>query len=235
MIKCIIVDDERLAQNVLERYISRVSWLQLSGKCDNAIDAIAFLRSNEVDLMFLDIQMPELSGLKMLDTVCNPPKVILTTAFSEYALESYEYSVIDYLLKPIEFERFIKAINKLVEPINSENGSNNDVLKQSDENYIFVSQDLITERLNTKQILFIQANGNYVNIFTEVKKYIVRMTMHEIESKLSDDQFIRVHKSYIVAESKIDRLLGNIIRIGDNEIPVGTMYKLNLLKSMQSK
>ena len=143
MIKCIIVDDERLAQNVLERYISKVAWLELLIKCDNAIDAIAYLRSNEVDLVFLDIQMPELSGLKMLDTIIVPPKVILTTAFSEYALESYEYSVIDYLLKPIEFERFIKAINKLVKPVNSENEIIRDGTKQSDESYLFISHDLI--------------------------------------------------------------------------------------------
>lgn len=235
-IKCIIVDDEELAQNVLEKYISQFPSLDLIQKCNNAIEAISFIYENEVDLIFLDINMPELSGLDMLKTLNKPPKVILTTAYSEYAVESYEYAVVDYLLKPISFERFVKAVNKAIEYF-SVKDETTEISQIDKENYIFIKQDSTTYRINFSDILYVEGCGNYIKLITTDKQYIVRETMQEYENKLPSDQFMRVHKSYIVSLSKIDNIKGNVIQLGPSEIPIGTIYKMELQKriGMQRK
>ena len=233
MINCIIVDDEELAQNVLGKYIFSISWLQLLQKFDNAIDTISYLRENPVDLMFLDIRMPELSGLKMLNTLTNPPKVILTTAYSEYALESYNYSVADYLLKPIEFDRFLIAVNKVSKQIELENSSKNQTneeppgLKQ-----LFVYQDHNTYKINFEDIDYIKAEGNYIYIKTKEKNFISRETMVDIEKRLDKVLFVRVHKSYIVSIPKIKRVFGNIIEIANEKIPIGNTYKMKFQEKL---
>jgi two-component system, LytTR family, response regulator len=230
-IRCLIVDDEVLAQNVIEKYIESIPTLKLAGKCDNAIDAISFLHNNEVDLIFLDLNMPELNGLEMLKTLHNPPKVILTTAYSEYALESYEYGVIDYLLKPIKLERFIKAINKVVEQQekNREDSENDISLNKT----IFIKEDHITHAVSPQIIEYIEAFGNYLKIHTAGKTYITRLTMQNIIIQLPEPLFCRIHKSYIVNKKFINKVYGNIVSLNDIELPVGTTYKSNLLKSME--
>ena len=225
-IKCLIVDDEILAQDVIEKYILATPTLKLAGKCDNAIEAITFLHNNKVDLMFLDLNMPEMGGLDMLKTLSRPPKVIFTTAYSEYALESYEYGAVDYLLKPIKFERFMKAINKLVEqfPVSMQ-----EVSSQDDDNLsIFIKEDQITYQLKTATILYIEAYGNYLKVHTPDKTYVIRETMHEMQNLLPEKEFIRVHKSYIVSLAHIESIMGNRISIKGEEIPVGEIYKLSL-------
>ena len=225
-IKCLIVDDEVLAQDVIEKYILATPTLALEGKSDNAIDAIAFLHDHDVDLMFLDINMPEMGGLDMLNTLTNPPKVIFTTAYSEYALDSYEYGAVDYLLKPIKFERFIKAINKVVEQLRPNPAES----KEEDHaaSSIFIKEDQVTHQIKTSDIQFISAYGNYLKVHTSDKTYVVRETMHEMESLLPEEIFIRVHKSFIVSLSSIESISGNRINIKGEEIPVGEMYKLGL-------
>ena len=233
-LKCLIVDDETLAQDVIEKYISTIPTLKLAGKCDNAIEAIAFLHHNPVDLLFLDLNMPELSGLDMLKTLTQPPKVILTTAYSEFALESYEYGVVDYLLKPIKLERFIKAVNKVVEQFNVVY-KDNQMKEVPPASSIFIIEDQVTYKLVHDDILYIEAYGNYLKMHTLGKTYVTRETMQEMEKKLPSDLFMRIHKSYIISLSKIDSISGNRVYINQQEIPVGEMYKVALKQKILNK
>ncbi len=236
MISCIIVDDEELAQNVLEKYISAVPWLNLLEKFDNAIDTISYLGDNSVDLIFLDIRMPELSGLKMLNTLKNPPKVILTTAYSDYALESYNYAVVDYLLKPIEFDRFLIAANKASQQIQLENSSSNQNKGATIEaNYLFVYQDQVTHKIDFNDILYIKGEGNYLSIKTTERNYFIRETMKAIEEKLAPNLFVRANKSFIVSVAKIDKVYGNTILVEDEKISIGKIYKMKFFECLNSK
>ncbi len=230
-IKCLIVDDEALAQDVIEKYISSIPTLSLAGKCDNAVEAISFLHDNHVDLLFLDLNMPELSGLDMLKTLNHPPKVILTTAHSEYALESYEYGVVDYLLKPIKLERFIKAVNKVAGTFENKLTAN-EAVKPGENQFIFIKEDQTNYRLYFNDIIYIEAYGNYLKVHTKEKVYIIRDTMHDMESRLPEKLFIRIHKSYIVSLSRISSISGNRVFINEREIPIGEMYKMELKKKI---
>ena len=226
-IKCLIIDDEVLAQNVLENYISTIPTLKLVGKCDNAVEAISFLHNHPVDLIFLDLNMPELSGLDMLKTLAKHPKVILTTAYSEYALESYEYGVADYLLKPIKLERFIKSVNKVVEQF-TESDRHDENKAQTAFHTVFIKDEQVTYQLSADNILYVEAYGNYLKVHTREKVYVTRETLHDMEKKLPESLFLRVHKSFIISLSKIQSISGNRIYINGQEIPVGEMYKLAL-------
>lgn len=226
-IKCLIIDDEPLAQDVIENFIATMPILKLVGKCDNAIEAITFLHHNHVDLLFLDLNMPGLSGLDMLKTLTKAPKVILTTAYSEYALESYEYGVVDYLLKPIKLERFIRSVNKVVELL-SVPVRNEEEKMDTHSATVFIKDDQVAYQLNAENILYVEAFGNYLKVHTSGKVYVTRETMHDIEKKLPGNLFMRVHKSYIVNFSKIQSISGNRVFIQDQEIPIGEMFKLAL-------
>lgn len=234
ILKCLIVDDEALAQDVIEKYVKNIPTLQLVGKCDSAVEAISFLHNNHVDLLFLDLNMPELSGIEMLKTLNNPPKVILTTAYSEYALESYEYGVVDYLLKPIKFERFLKAVNKVVDQFD-ENNATEESGKEQHASTIFIKEDQVTYQLNLNEILFIEAYGNYLKVHTLEKVYVARDTMHDMENKLPEESFIRIHKSFIISIPKIESISGNRVFINKIEIPIGEMYKLALKQKVSRK
>jgi len=226
-LKCLIVDDEVLAQDVIEKYISTIPTLKLVGKCDNAVEAISFLHNNSVDLLFLDLNMPELSGIDMLKTLSHPPNVILTTAYSEYALESYEYGVIDYLLKPIKLERFIKAVNKVVELI-----SKDKVNGKPDELPIYIKEDQTTYSVLPTSIMYVEAYGNYLKIHTIEKTFVTRDTMQHMENQLPENVFCRSHKSFIVNKLKITKVVGNMVFINNVELPIGTTYKMDLMRSM---
>lgn len=235
MIRCIIVDDEELAHKVLEKYIESLPWMSLAEKFYNAIDTISYLRDNPVDLMFLDIRMPELSGLKMLNTLKNPPQVILTTAYAEYAIESYNYEVIDYLLKPIEFERFLIAVNRVSRnmeaTLHSEANSNGEELK---DNFIFVYQDHYTHRVDFRDILYIKSEGNYISIKTKSRNFITRNTMQETEKRLPGNLFIRIHKSYMVNRNNIKRVYGNTVVFDEGEIPIGKIYRRAFMEKLRN-
>ncbi len=233
-LNCLIVDDEILAQDVIEKYVMTIPTLKLVGKCDNAVEAISFLHNNQVDLLFLDLNMPELSGLEMLKTLTSPPKVILTTAYSEYALESYEYGVVDYLLKPIKLERFIKAVNKVVEQY-SDQSTNESLSDNLPVQTIFIKEDQITYQVNQSEILYVEAYGNYLKVHTTGKVYVTRDTMHEMEKKLPEELFMRVHKSFIISLLKIASVSGNRIYIKKQEIPVGEIYKIALKKKIENQ
>jgi DNA-binding LytR/AlgR family response regulator len=231
-LKCIIVDDEPLAHGVLEKYISRISGLELVGKCNNAIEAINFIHSNPVDLIFLDINMPELSGIEMLKSLQHQPKIIITTAYSEFALDGYEFGVSDYLLKPIKFDRFLKAVNRVINSTQKTTATNisDAEVEPDNESFIFLKQDQSVFKVNYSDILHIQALGNYLQVFTTSQKMIVRETMAEMEEKLPKDIFIRIHKSTIVNFTKIEKFINNQIFIAGKEFPVGTLYKNELVK-----
>ena len=224
MYKCLIVDDEPAAHYVLINHIEKHPNLVLSGQCYNAIEALNFLRNQEIDLLFLDINMPELTGLDFLKLLPNPPKTILTTAYSEYALESYEFGVIDYLLKPISSLRFIKSVERFLSYENS-------FLKQNslvEPTTIKVKINGKDEEIDLNEITYIQSYGNFIKIFTGQRFYLVAMTTQEVLKNLPSSQFLRIHKSYIVSLQKIEKFENNEIFIHNIQLPVGITFKQKL-------
>ena len=224
-IKTIIIDDEPLAHNILEKYIAQITYLELVKNCYNAMEAISFLRNHEVDLMFLDIKMPGLTGIQFLKTISNPPKVIITSAYSEYAIEGYEYSVADYLLKPISFERFVKAINKIDFPNYTQTSNHFIETNKKGEEFIFLKVDKVTHKIQFNKIKYIEGCGNYIKVFTDKKMLLVSEKMSEIESRLPNDQFLRIHKSYIVSLNLIQEVKSNKVIIEGQNLPIGNTYK----------
>jgi DNA-binding LytR/AlgR family response regulator len=229
-LNCLIIDDEPLAQQILEKYISQIEALHLGNKASNAFEALNILHKEQIDIIFLDIKMPSLSGLDFLKTLKNPPKVILTTAFSEFGVESYEYGVVDYLLKPIPFDRFLKAINKILMPQNLDFPLEKNQEKLTTENgFIFFKANKKIHKFYFKDILFVEGSGNYVKIHTENSlPLMVLEKLSELDEKLSKNQFIRVHKSFIVNISHIQQIEGNTLKIKDKTVSVSQSYKQNL-------
>jgi DNA-binding LytR/AlgR family response regulator len=226
-IKCLIVDDEPLAQSILQKYISSLPSLELVKVCNNALEALAYLHQHSVDLMFLDIKMPEISGLDMLKTITEPPKVIITTAHSEYAMEGYEYSVVDYLLKPFSFERFLKAVNKVIQKEEKLSRAEPNLTETAQTDCIFLKVDKTHQKVKCSEILYIEGYGNFIKVFLENNKMIlVAETMTNIEKRLPDTLFIRIHKSYIVSIQKITQIGSHELKIGNKSIPIGSLYKM---------
>ncbi|GAB3988575.1 LytTR family DNA-binding domain-containing protein [Spirosoma daeguense] len=231
-LRCLLIDDEVAAHYVLQHYIEQVDRLKLVGSCYHALEAINFLHRHPVDLLFLDINMPQMNGLQMLETLTHPPKVILTTAHSEFALESYNYTVVDYLLKPIEFARFLKAIDKVV--IAQPDGETQHVnVTASVNTSLVVKVDGDWVRILYDDLLYGQSWGNYVKLFTTQQIYLTSMTMTELEQRLPTDQFIRIHKSYLVALNKVTRLSGNEVFMGEIVLPVGLTYRRELVDRLR--
>jgi len=225
-LKCIIVEDEPLARQILEGYISRIPSLELHGSYEDAIDAIDHLRDHHVDLMFLDIHLPEIKGVTFLKTLAHPPAVIITTAYHEYALEGYELNVLDYLLKPFEFERFLTAVNKVKKQSQSEPTTG-----ESGKDYLFVSIQQKKVKIYFSEILFIESQKEYIRIVTQDKSYLTKMSTHEIEDLLPDSLFKRIHRSFIIALHKVRSFNSEMVEINGNNIPVGRGYK-DVLKSL---
>ncbi|MCL6273371.1 LytTR family DNA-binding domain-containing protein [Muricauda sp. 2012CJ35-5] len=219
MIKIGIIDDEELARKVLEEYCSKINNFQLVLSTGNPLEFINFLQQNEVDLIFLDIEMPELNGMEILRSMINPPKVILTTAYSEYALESYNYGVVDYLLKPIKIERFLKAINKVEPSKLKETKTNN-----SNEE-LQIKHDGVPINIPFTSILYIQSFGNYLKIFTDSRMYLISETLINITTLLSDN-FHRTHKSYIANLGRVTKATRTYLLIEEHKVPVSAMYKI---------
>lgn len=226
MLRCIAVDDEPLALEVLESYIRKVPSLQLAGLCGGALEAIQLLSSGAVDLMFLDVDMPDLTGTQLLRTLKHPPLVIFTTAYPDYALEGFELDAVDYLLKPIPFDRFLKAVNKAQERLHPPAMPTAIPLSGAPEaNFIFVKTEYKTLRVDLDDILYVEGLKDYVLIHTRQKKIITLLSLNKMVEKLPPTHFLRVHRSFIVAVNKIDSIERNRIRIGDAEIPVGDLYR----------
>lgn len=232
-IKCIIVDDEPLAIEVIESYIDRITDLEIVAKCKNALTAFELLQKEKVDLIFLDIQMPKLTGLDFLKSLKYPPKVILTTAYRDYALEGYELDVVDYLLKPISFERFLKAVSKVYD-VNTTTEEEKDAIPESEE-YIYLKADKKMVKVRLHEILYIESLKDYVRVSTSNKDVITHQKISYLEEKLPEECFLRIHRSFIVALRKIETYSASTIEVPGKELPIGRMYKEQVLERLNSE
>jgi len=213
-INCIVIDDELPAIDQMEEYISRIPFLSLLGSFDNAIEPINFLKSNKVDLIFLDIEMEGFTGLQLIKTLQHKPKIILTTAYDQYAIEAFELNVSDYLLKPFSFERFMKSIDKIYDSyIGIKNSDINE--PQYKRDYFFVKTEFRMQRVDFKDILFVEGMSEYLRINTTKEKIMTLQNFKSIEDSLPAENFVRVHKSFLVAIDKIDSVEKNRIKIGE--------------------
>lgn len=222
---CAIIDDEPLAREGLSSYVREVDFLQLVTTCTNPVELIKLLDEHPIDLIFLDIQMPKMNGIDFLKIVQKPPMVIITTAFPSYALEGFQLNVMDYLLKPITFDRFFKAVNKAKDYYQLLNRPTTGASKaEKDEDYFFVKCGSKYEKIFFDDILYVQGMQNYVTIYTSKAKYMTLLYLKNLEENLDKKSFIRVHKSYIVSVSKIEGIEGNEIFIQSNRIPISRNY-----------
>jgi DNA-binding LytR/AlgR family response regulator len=233
MMRCIAVDDEKLVLELLIDNIGQVPYLQLVKACRNAMEAIEILQQEKIDLIFLDIQMPKLSGLQFIQTLQQPPMIILITAYEKYALESYNLNVVDYLLKPVSFERFLKACNKAKKLFDMEN-EKPVIPKEQLPDHIFINVEYTLVKILFADILFIEGLKDYIKIHLALssRPVLTKMSLKGMEEKLPTGKFIRVHKSYIVAADKITVIKRDLVYVGNNEIPVSDFYKENLSKIM---
>jgi two-component system, LytTR family, response regulator len=221
-IRCIIVEDEPLAAKVLADYVSQVPFLQLQGIFKDAILATDFLRSNQTDLIFLDIHLPKLKGMAFLKTLTNPPSVIITTAYHQYAVEGFEMNVTDYLLKPIEFERFLTAVTK-VKISGKEKPRDEEVTESKD--YLFLNVQKKKVKILFSELVYIESQREYVKVVTTRNEYLVKMSTHEIESLLPSHLFKRVHRSFIISLDKIESYTAEMAEVNGVSIPIGRDYR----------
>ncbi|RMG26539.1 MAG: DNA-binding response regulator [Bacteroidetes bacterium] len=229
---CLIVDDEHLARSLLAAYVAKLPQLKLVDSCENAMQALAVLQTQPVDVLLLDIQMPDLSGLELVQVLNPRPLVILTTAYAEYALKGFELEVMDYLLKPIAFERFVQAINKAAAQLKLRREAAATVASPAD--YFYAKVDYKWVKVRYEDVLYIEGLKEYVSIFTPQRRLVVYQALKKLEHSLPPGKFIRVHKSYIVALDKITAVYGNTIEIGQKEIPIGKSYKANFFKKIET-
>lgn len=233
-IRCIAVDDEPLALEKIATYVAKVSFLYLLDKFSQPLAALDYIKQHQVDLIFLDIQMDELTGLQMLEVLKHKPKIILTTAYAEYALKGYELEVSDYLLKPITFERFMKAVCKVQqELILHKNVVPSKQQETENKNFIFVKNGTKIDKIFINDILFIEGMREYLGINTATQRIMTLMSFKKMEELLPKGQFIRVHKSYIVAIDKIDTIENQQIRIQNHYIPIGDLYKKDFFNKIK--
>jgi len=235
MIKYIIVDDEHMAHEIIKSYSDMLPNMVLVQNCYDAFEAAAFLSKQSVDLMFLDLNMPKLKGFDFLKTLSHPPKVIVTTAYQEYALQGYELNVIDYLLKPFSLERFMQAVNKASLNAPPSIVANTPSTSSTTRKSIYVKSNKKYIQLFIDDIQYIEAAGNYIKVITTEETIIVRDKISDFLARLPNEIFLRVHKSYVVAVNHIKVVEGNRIMINDQQVPIGTMYKENIMKLFTQK
>lgn len=235
IIRCLIVEDEPLAAEVLQDYIEQVPQLVLADICTDALYAMEALRKHAIDVIFLDIHLPKLKGLDFLKTLTQPPQIIITTAYHQYALQGYEYNVVDYLLKPIEFSRFLQAINKLKEdPIVTASSEPSEIpLENKQRAYRFFTSNKRKVKIFLDEILYIESLKEYVRIFTPNKKLITKFQIGEIETFLNDDNFLRIHRSFLVAKDKIESYAASEVEIAGQAIPIGRSYRREINKALE--
>lgn len=228
MIKALIIEDEPLAQEVIKTYIESLPNIELIGQCFNAIEANEFLKNNTPDLLFVDIEMPQLSGIEFIKSLKNPPKVIFTTAYTEHAVEGFNLSAVDYLVKPIALDRFMKAINKVEESLKGVKTS------ESEDEFMFVKADKKLVKINYSEILYVEGLKDYVIIKLEKGRVITLQTLKSLEDKLPANSFMRIHRSYICNIDRIKAVLGNTVEIMDGDkikqLPIGKSHKDDLLE-----
>lgn len=238
-INCIAIDDEPLALEKIREYIKRIGYLNLLSVFDNAIDALEFLKTNKVDLIFLDIQMEELTGIQMIETLQDKPKIVLTTAYDEYALKGYELDVCDYLLKPISFQRFLQACERAYKQIDPDIRVQNDPIEKPDGNknlnYFFIKNGSKTQKVNFDDILFVEGMKDYLRIWTANEKIMTLLSFKKLESLLPPEKFIRIHKSYLISIDKIDNIERNRIKISGERLPIGNSYRRAFYQMIENR
>lgn len=225
-INCLIIDDEPLARKGLQKYAEQIDFLEVKGLCKNAMQANTLLKEQSIDLLFLDIEMPMLSGIDFLKTRTDNPAVIFTTAYPKYALEGYQFDVIDYLLKPIAFDKFLQAANKALRLLPDKQT----VVEES--NYIFVKTDKQLVKLNIADILYIEGMQNYVSIHTSSDKIMALVPMKSVLEMLDNTDFLQIHKSYIIAKSKVEAIVGNQVMINQQHLPISTRMRKEVLATL---
>ncbi len=234
--KCIVIDDEPFALNLIKDYVIKTPYLELVESFTNPFKALAYLINNQADLIFLDINMPELSGIQLLKSLPYQPKVIFTTAYPEYGAESYEYNAIDYLLKPIKYERFLKAVNKVQNPVSASIHENqNQKTTKQDQDELFIKSGTQIHKVNKNDILYIEGAGNYTTIHFKESKILTLLKMTEVLDLLPSDEFIRIHKSYIVSFKHIDIIEKHRVLIHKKPIPIGISYRAHFLSKFDNK
>ncbi|WP_294187864.1 LytTR family DNA-binding domain-containing protein [uncultured Sphingobacterium sp.] len=238
-LNCIVIDDEEGAHRVLEHFISQLQQLQLNGSFYTAVEAIEYVYNHQVDVMFLDINMPGLTGMEMLDAMSNKPFVILTTAYKEYALESYKYDVVDYLVKPFDFKTFLSAIDKVINRLGKNKRALDQTVNKTDQSilkadHLVLKVDNEIVKLDFSTIYYTQSYGNYVKFFTAEKMYMSQITTQEVENKLDPELFVRIHKSYLVALKEILKIAGGQLFLKNGTLlPIGKFYKKNVIERMK--
>jgi len=224
-ISCIVTDDEPFARKGLQGYIEKIDFLELKGVCENAVELNSLLKQQAVDVLFLDIEMPYMTGIELLRNLSKPPKVVFTTAYEKYAIDGYELEVLDYLLKPISFERFLKSANKIYDHFQQQPTSND---------YFFVKVDSKLEKIAVKEILFVEAMENYVAIHVPDRKIITHLTLKMLQEHLPATSFVQPHKSYLVAIDKVNSIEGNTLYVGAFQIPISKYQKEETLQRILS-
>jgi len=232
-IHCLVVDDEPPAREILKQHIAGVEALELAGTCSNAVEAVSFLKEHPVDLLFLDIQMPQLLGTNFIRTLKNPPKVIFTTAYRKYAVEGFELDAVDYLLKPISFERFLKAVNKVLQlnisPAQAMPTSATKEKQNGESNsFLYFRAERKMVKVFFRDILYVEGLKDYIRIVTDNKTIVTKYVLSTLEEMLPANEFLRIHKSYIVAIYKIDSYNADTIHIAKHELPIGRLYKFDV-------
>lgn len=232
-LRCLLIDDEPPALKVLANYISNINGLEIAGQCKNAIEALDILHQKAVDVIFLDIKMPKILGTEFLKNLSHPPKVIFVTAYRDYAADGYDLDAVDYLVKPVSFERFVKAITKLNRVMGKETASPAFDSIQGSEAFVYLKVDKIMQKIFVNEIVYIESWKDYVKLFfTSGKNILAKQSISAMENLLSDHKFIRVHRSYLVSLNKISGYSGISVQMGSKEIPIGRLYKQVVLEKL---
>jgi len=232
--RCLIIDDEPPAREVIKRYIEQIELLELAGECANAIQAITTLQQQPIDLIFLDIRLPQLNGTDFLKTLKNPPKVIFTTAYAEYAVEGYELDVVDYLMKPIRFDRFLKAVNKAFPVQDKQAPLKGEVQEEKrNDSFVYFRADRKMVKVLLNEILYIESMKDYVKVVTVDSTIITKQSISSVEAMLPEKLFVRTHRSFIVSLHKIKSFTNELIEVSNASIPVGKLYRNGVMKLLE--
>jgi DNA-binding LytR/AlgR family response regulator len=234
-IRCLLIDDEPPARELLRKFISGVEALELAGECSNAVQALQFLQQQSVDLLFLDIQMPHILGTSFIRTLREPPRVIFTTAYRKFAIEGFELNAVDYLLKPISFERFLQAINKILHLnlVATEPPAPAEKAAEQSNPFMYFRVDRKMVKVLLDDILYIESLKDYIKIFTTTKTIVTKQPISSLEELLPAEGFIRIHRSYIVAVKKIESIKADAIEVGRRELPIGRLFKMEVNKALK--
>lgn len=232
-IRCLLIDDEPPAIKVLQSHIAQINGLEVVGTCSNAVEAIDVLHRKTVDVLFVDIKMPKILGTEFLRSLSHPPRVIFVTAYRDYAVEGFELNAVDYLVKPVSFERFVKAINRLKNNGDPQPPAQQRIYEANPDAFVYLRADRLMKKIFLHEILYIESWKDYVKIFfTDGRQLLVKQLISAMENLLSDHQFLRVHRSYIVSLNKISGYSSSTVKLGSTEIPIGRLYKQAVMSEL---